>query len=172
MNVMELEEFKSTVLPLRDKLFRIAFCVTRSREEAEDVVQDVMLKVWDNSGGFEGVKSMEAYCCMMTRNMSLGRLALKGNHTEELNGEQVSVGAVELPSERVEKEESLRMLRKLIARLPEAQRMVVQLRDVEGMSYQEIARTLEVSEEWVKVNLFRARREIKGLYLKIENYGL
>lgn len=169
---MELEKFKLTVLPLRDKLFRIAFCVTRSREEAEDVVQDVMLKVWDKPGDWKEVENIEAYCCIMARNMSLGRLALKGNHTEELNGEQVASGEVELPNERVEKTESLGMLRELIARLPESQRMVVQLRDVEGMSYQEIARTLEVSEEWVKVNLFRARREIKGLYLKIENYGL
>ena len=169
---MELEEFKSTVLPLRDKLFRIAFCITRSREEAEDVVQDVMLKVWDRSETWKEVDSTEAYCCRMARNISLGRLALKGNHTEELNGQQVSVGRADLPNERVEKEESLGMLRKLIARLPEAQRMVVQLRDVEGMSYQEIARVLEVSEEWVKVNLFRARKEIKGLFLKIENYGL
>lgn len=169
---MELEEFKSTVLPLRDKLFRIAFCITRSREEAEDVVQDVMLKVWDRPGNWKEVDSAEAYCCRMARNISLGRLALKGNHTEELNGQQVSVGRADLPNERVEKEESLGMLRKLIARLPEAQRMVVQLRDVEGMSYQEIARVLEVSEEWVKVNLFRARKEIKGLFLKIENYGL
>ncbi|MBD9180186.1 MAG: sigma-70 family RNA polymerase sigma factor [Odoribacter splanchnicus] len=169
---MELEEFKSTVLPLRDKLFRIAFCITRSREEAEDVVQDVMLKVWDRPETWKEVDSTEAYCCRMARNISLGRLALKGNHTEELNGQQVSVGRADLPNERVEKEESLGMLRKLIARLPEAQRMVVQLRDVEGMSYQEIARVLEVSEEWVKVNLFRARKEIKGLFLKIENYGL
>lgn len=169
---MELEEFKSTVLPLRDKLFRIAFCITRSREEAEDVVQDVMLKVWDRPEGWKEVDSTEAYCCRMARNLSLGRLALKGNHTEELNGQQVSVGGADLPNERVEKEESLGMLRKLIARLPEAQRTVVQLRDVEGMSYQEIARVLEVSEEWVKVNLFRARKEIKGLFLKIENYGL
>lgn len=169
---MELEEFKSTILPLRDKLFRIAFCVTRNKEEAEDVVQDVMLKVWNESGGWKEVKSMEAYCCMMARNISLGRLALKGNHTEELDGERITAGGVELPHERVEKEESLGMLRKLIARLPEAQRIVVQLRDVEGMSYQEVARTLEVSEEWVKVNLFRARKEIKGLFLKIENYGL
>ena len=169
---MALEEFKSTVLPLRDKLFRIAFCITRSREEAEDVVQDVMLKVWDRPETWKEVDSTEAYCCRMARNISLGRLALKGNHTEELNGQQVSVGRADLPNERVEKEESLGMLRKLIARLPEAQRMVVQLRDVEGMSYQEIARVLEVSEEWVKVNLFRARKEIKGLFLKIENYGL
>ena len=169
---MELEEFKSMVLPLRDKLFRIAFCITRSREEAEDVVQDVMLKVWDRPETWKEVDSTEAYCCRMARNISLGRLALKGNHTEELNGQQVSVGRADLPNERVEKEESLGMLRKLIARLPEAQRMVVQLRDVEGMSYQEIARVLEVSEEWVKVNLFRARKEIKGLFLKIENYGL
>lgn len=169
---MELEEFKSTVLPLRDKLFRIAFCITRSREEAEDVVQDVMLKVWDRPETWKEVDSTEAYCYRMARNISLGRLALKGNHTEELNGQQVSVGRADLPNERVEKEESLGMLRKLIARLPEAQRMVVQLRDVEGMSYQEIARVLEVSEEWVKVNLFRARKEIKGLFLKIENYGL
>ena len=157
---------------MRDKLFRIAFCITRSREEAEDVVQDVMLKVWDRPETWKEVDSTEAYCCRMARNISLGRLALKGNHTEELNGQQVSVGRADLPNERVEKEESLGMLRKLIARLPEAQRMVVQLRDVEGMSYQEIARVLEVSEEWVKVNLFRARKEIKGLFLKIENYGL
>lgn len=169
---MELEEFKSTVLPLRDKLFRIAFCITRSREEAEDVVQDVMLKVWGRPDCWKEVESVGAYCCMMARNMALGRLALKGNHTEELDGERIAVGGVEWPHERVEKEESLGMLRKLIAHLPEAQRMVVQLRDVEGMSYQEIARMLEASEEWVKVNLFRARKEIKSLFLRIENYGL
>lgn len=169
---MELNEFKSTVLPLRDKLFRIALCITRSKEEAEDVVQDVMLKVWNKQDDWNEVGSVEAYCCRMTRNISLGRLALKGNQTEELNGERISMVGGELPNERIEKEESLGMLRKLIARLPEAQRTVVQLRDVEGMSYQEIARTLEVSEDWVKVNLFRARREIKSLFLKIENYGL
>lgn len=82
------------------------------------------------------------------------------------------MGGGELPNESVEREERLGMLDKLIARLPEPQRVVVQLRDVEGMSYREIARVLEVSEEWVKVNLFRARRVIKGLFLKIENYGL
>ena len=97
---MELEEFKSTVLPLRDKLFRIAFCITRSREEAEDVVQDVMLKVWDRPETWKEVDSTEAYCCRMARNISLGRLALKGNHTEELNGQQVSVGRADLPNER------------------------------------------------------------------------
>lgn len=169
---MELKEFKSTVLPLRDKLFRIAFCIIRNREEAEDVVQDIMLKVWDRPGDWKEVESVEAYCCCMARNMALGRLALKGNRTEELNGEQILMGGGELPNESVEREERLGMLDKLIARLPEPQRVVVQLRDVEGMSYREIARVLEVSEEWVKVNLFRARRVIKGLFLKIENYGL
>lgn len=160
------------VLPLRDKLFRIALGITRSREEAEDVVQDVMLKIWDRSSDREEVGSIEAYCCMMARNISLGRLALKGNQTEELDEERQFTENVEIPYEKIEKEENLSLLRNLIVGLPEKHRIVVQLRDVEGESYQEIARILQISEESVKVTLFRARQEIRKLFLKIENHGL
>lgn len=169
---MRLEEFKSEILPLRDKLFRIALGIIRSREEAEDVVQDVMLKVWDRPDGWKDVGSMEAYCCVMARNMSLGRLALRGNHTEELSGTHEKSGGDESLREQVEKEESLRVLHELIDRLPEHQRTIVRLRDVEGMSYEEISRILQVTEDKVKVTLFRARKEIKELFLRIENYGL
>jgi len=171
-SVMNLEEFKHTVLPLRDKLFRMALRITRSREEAEDVVQDVMLKVWSLGEKWEAVIHKEAFCCTMVRNLSLSRLELKINQGEDLQEQQDTESFAEIPVELLEREESRDILRRLIGSLPEKQRTVMELRDVEGMSYLEIARILLISEEQVKVNLFRARQKVKHLFLKIDSYGL
>lgn len=169
---MNLEEFKNTILPLRDKLFRIALRVTHSREEAEDIVQDVMLKVWGLREKWENVVNQEAFCCTMARNLALSRINLKVNQQGELKESLYAGAGKDWPLESVEKEESHRLLRNLIRRLPEKQRAVVELRDIEGMSYMEIARILLLTEEQVKITLFRARREIKELFLKIDGYGL
>lgn len=171
-SVMNLKEFEHTVLPLRDKLFRMALRITRSREEAEDIVQDVMLKVWDLGAKWDTVINREAFCCTMTKNLSLSRISLKCKQEEELHENLTARPDADLPAEVVEKEESRLLLRRLIGGLPEKQRMVMELRDIEGMSYLEIARILLITEEQVKVNLFRARQEVKKLFLKIDGYGL
>lgn len=169
---MEVEEFKKTILPLRDKLFRVGLRIVRSRSEAEDIVQDVMMKVWDMREEWEGVANKEAYCMTMARNLAFSRIELKENQNVGLDVNYEDRKAADSPAEVVEKEEHLRLLRKLINDLPEKQRSVMQLRDIEGMSYQEIEQILQITEEQVKVNLFRARREIKEWFLKIENYGI
>ena len=76
------------------------------------------------------------------------------------------------PDKLMERDERLGLLHRLIAELPEKQRTILQLRDVEGKSYKEIAEILQLTEEVVKVNLFRARQRIKLKYNEIDTYGL
>ena len=161
---MDKNEFISLVLPLKDRLFRVAWCILRSKEEAEDIVQDVMLKVWRDEKG--KVENLAAYCYTMARNLALNRLVLKDNRSKELEG------AYEQEVQEQPLENVMKLLYRMIDGLPGLQRDVVQLRDMEGLSYRDIAKTLQVTEEQVKVNLFRARKKIKTWILNMENYGL
>ena len=166
---MDKNEFISLVLPLKDRLFRVAWCILRSKEEAEDIVQDVMLKVWRDEKG--KVVNLAAYCYTMARNLALNRLVLKDNRSKELEG-AYEQEVQEQPLENIIRTEKMKLLYRMIDGLPGLQRDVVQLRDMEGLSYRDIAKTLQVTEEQVKVNLFRARKKIKTWILNMENYGL
>ena len=166
---MDKNEFISLVLPLKDRLFRVAWCILRSKEEAEDIVQDVMLKVWRDEKG--KVENLAAYSYTMARNLALNRLVLKDNRSKELEG-AYEQEVQEQPLENIIRTEKMKLLYRMIDGLPGLQRDVVQLRDMEGLSYRDIAKTLQVTEEQVKVNLFRARKKIKTWILNMENYGL
>lgn len=167
---MTQQDFILLILPLRDRLFRIAWHVTRNKEEAEDIVQDVMVRIW-NMDEVKRIENVEAYCYTMAKNLALNRLELKGNQQVELEEgkEQISEGG---PLRMLEQMERLNFLDQAIRQLASPQRDIIQLRDVEGMSYVDIAVTLELTEEQVKVYLFRARKRIREFYLKMENYGL
>ncbi|MCD7900302.1 MAG: sigma-70 family RNA polymerase sigma factor [Bacteroides sp.] len=165
---MKLNEFKKEVLPLRDKLFRIALRITCNEKESEDIVQDVMLKMWELREEWNSIDSKEAYCCMMSRNLALGRLKLKDNQTENIMDTiQHSLEEDILPSTHLEQQETKMMIRNLIRKLPDKERAVMELRDWEEMSYKEVALTLQITEAQVKINLFRARKRIKELFSKL-----
>lgn len=166
---MKLEEFEKEILPLRDKLFRIALRITCNREEAEDITQDVMLKMWQIRDEWNVIENKEAYCCMISRNLALGRMKLKENQTKNMEDPEVlTIQTGTIPSVALEQEERRSMLRNLIARLPEKERSVMQLRDLEEMSYKEVAQVLELTEAQVKINLFRARQKIKGILTRMK----
>lgn len=166
---MELKKFKEEILPLRDKLFRIALRITCNREEAEDIVQDIMLKMWQLRSEWHTIENKEAYCCTMSRNLALGRLALKDNQSENVEEARLSALAEEnSPTGELEEAEIRGLLRNCIARLPANEKSVMELRDLEGMSYKEVASTLQVTEAQVKINLFRARKKIKEMFSKID----
>ncbi len=168
---MTEEKFISLILPLRDRLFRIAWHIMRNREEAEDIVQDVMLRIWNKSEEVLQIECMEAYCYTMAKNLALNRIELKVNQQVDLENKQ-ELWREEGPLLQLEENERVSLLLQLMEQLPEPQRDIIQLRDVEGMSYSEIALTLRLTEEQVKVYLFRARKKIKELYLTLDSYGL
>ncbi|NDV66592.1 RNA polymerase sigma factor [Bacteroides sp. 224] len=165
---MKLKEFKRDILPLRDKLFRIALRITCNQEEAEDIVQDVMLKMWQIRDEWDTIESKDAYCCIMSRNFAFGRLKLKDNQTEQIDVGLLQIKEESIPSTFLEQQEESLVLKHLIGQLPGKEKAIVELREFEEMSYKEIAQTLELTESQVKINLFRARQKIKELFMKFD----
>lgn len=166
-------DFRHDLLPLKDKIFRLAQRITLSRTEAEDITQETLVRVWGKRGELQEVESVEAYCLTVCRNLSIDRSAKKENRNLSL--EEAACDPADgsrTADERMAHDERLMWVNRLFNRLPEKQRAVMQLRDIEGHSYREIAAILGLSEEQVKVNLFRARQWIRKEYEKIETYGL
>jgi RNA polymerase sigma-70 factor (ECF subfamily) len=155
--------FQHDILPLKNELYRLALRITLSREEAEDVVQETMIKVWNNRERWNDIDSIEAYCLTICRNLALDALRKKENLHESIDEKMMQSPnfATHNLQDRIIQQERVQIVRKLVDALPEKQRSCMQLRDFEGKSYKEIATILNISEEQVKVNIFRARQAIK-----------
>ena len=169
---MQELSFREDILPLKDKLFRLALRITLNRAEAEDIVQDALIKVWSKREEWKEWESIEAYCLIVTKNLSIDRLQKKDNQTEALSAENDKATHDKNPHEELIGNEQMFLIHRLMNQLPEKQRTIMHLRDIEGKNYKEIAALLDISEEQVKVNLFRARQKIKQWYLEIDKYGL
>ena len=171
---MKKISFRNDVLPLKNELFRLALRITLNRAEAEDVVQETMIKVWNRRDHWDEIESIEAFCLTICRNISLDKVKKAENQNQSLNNEHDAPDRsyASNPEEQAEQRDKILLIRRLINTLPEKQRSVMQLRDFEGKSYKEIAEILAISEEQVKVNIFRARQTIKQKFLETENYGL
>ena len=166
--------FQNDVLPLKNKLFRLALRITLNREEAEDVVQDTLIKVWNARDRWLELDSIEAYSLTIARNLSLDRIKKMENQNDSLE-EQTTERLDETsstPSERMIQKDKLNIVRNIINELPEKQRSCLQLRDIEGKSYKEIADILSITEDQVKVNIFRARQTVKQRFQQFDRYGL
>ena len=170
---MQEISFRDDVLPLKDKLFRLAFRITLNKAEAEDVVQDTLIRVWSKRNEWADIESVEAYCMTVARNLSIDRSEKLETKNMAFTPEMAeSIGGGGEPDAQLVGKEKLELLDRLINGLPEKQRLILQLREMEGESYKKIAALLGITEEQVKVNLFRARQKIKQNYLKIDGYGL
>lgn len=159
---------------MKDILYRLALRITLSREEAEDIVQDTLIKVWNRRDSWDAIESMEAFALTICRNLALDRMRLHDNRNASLDDESQGErpDSASNPLERTVQREKVAIVKSLVDNLPEKQRSCMQLRDFEGKSYKEIARVLGITEDQVKVNIFRARQTIKQQFLEYDNYGL
>jgi RNA polymerase sigma-70 factor (ECF subfamily) len=170
---MNLETFQNMVFPVKNKLYRFAFRLLGNNEEAKDIVQEVMIKVWSGRDQLDQVQNMEAWCMRITKNLSLDRLRQQQRRpTDSLEkGMHLSHHSL-TPAEAAEMGERMKRINQLMAELPDKQRQVMHLRDIEGYSYNEICEILEIDMSQVKVNLFRARNSIREKLQKMDAYGL
>lgn len=159
-------------MPLKGKLFRLALRITLDRAEAEDVVQETLIRVWNKRAEWPQFDSMEAYCLTVARNLAIDRSEKKEAQTLPLTDDVERMPDASGPHEQLVSRERLELIHRLMDELPAKQRLVMQLRDIEGLSYKEIATSLEIPEEQVKVNLFRARQKVKQRFMEIDDYGL
>lgn len=166
-------DFRHDLLPLKDRIYRTGLRITLNAQEAEDLTQDTLLRVWSKRHELQQVDSLEAYCLTVCRNLALDRMAKREN--ENLSLESVQADAPDsalTPQEQMEHDERLQRIHRLFNQLPEKMRTALQLRDIEGMSYQQAAQAMNLTEEAFKVTLHRARKALRNHYEKLENYGL
>jgi RNA polymerase sigma-70 factor (ECF subfamily) len=167
---MKTISFQSDILPLKNELFRMALRITQNREEAEDVVQETMIKVWNRREQWSQLESIEAFCLTICRNLALDKMRRMDNQAQSLDDDidplDQSHGAN--PEQVAIQNDRTQMVRQIIDELPERLRTCMQLRDIEGKSYRDIAAILDITEQQVKVNIFRARQAVRERYLKIE----
>ena len=171
---MSLEIFKKQVLPTKDKLYRFAFRMLRDEDEAKDVVQEVMIKVWNKREHINTWQNIEAWCMQITKNQVLDKVKSKRYKlTDQMDeGFDLSDESLGAPDKITETKDTMKSISRIINTLPEKQKQVIQLRDIEGFSYKEIGQIMSVDLSQVKVNLFRARKSVKENLININAYGL
>jgi RNA polymerase sigma-70 factor (ECF subfamily) len=168
---MQQTEFLNVVLPFKDKLYRLAKRLLVSKEEAEDATQEILMKLWSKNSMMEGYNNVEAYAMMMTKNFCLDRLKSKQAGNLKLVHSNYKDENVSLQNQ-VEVSDSLGWIEKIMEELPEQQKMVLQLRDVEEYEFEEIAKLLDMSATAVRVTLSRARKTVREKLVKKHNYGI
>ncbi len=159
--------FTNDVYPLKDKLFRLALRICLNRQEAEDIVQDTLVKVWDTRDGWRDIHNIESFSMRVCRNLALDRVEKKERRNISLDESVHDLADTsQAQDSRLIRQQQYDSVSRIIGSLPEKQRVAVQLRDIEGKSYQEIADIMDITVADVKVNIFRARQTIKDRFLK------
>ena len=170
---MNKVSFRNDILPMKDTLYRLALRITCNNAEAEDIVQDTLIKVWNRREHWDEIESMEAFWMTICRNLSLDRIRKIGNPNDSLDDRhQEKTSAQSNPYEDMNQKDRIQLVRKIVDQLPEKQRTCIQLRDFEGKTYKEIAEVMQISEDQVKINIFRGRQTIKQRFKEIDDYGL
>ena len=168
---MNQNDFVLLINTFKDKVFRLAKRLLISTEEAEDAVQEVMVKLWYKNESLGNYNNIEAVAMTMTKNYCLDQLKSKraGNiqitHTNYTNRE---AGLDKI----VEDNDSLNWVEKSINQLPEQQRLILQLRDIEQYDFEEIAKIMSMNETAIRVALSRARKTIREFMIKTHQHGI
>jgi RNA polymerase sigma-70 factor (ECF subfamily) len=164
---MQIEQFKTDIIPLRQKLFLSALKYLQNEEDAEDAVQETLLRLWKIRDQLDDVSSPGAFAMQTLKNICIDRLRTAKEHTE-INDFHTGANS-DTPYSVMERKDTVDMVRKIIENLPELQRIVIQMRDVDGYELQEIADITGTQIGAVTVNLSRARKRVRETLIRIMN---
>lgn len=168
---MTQKEFLLQVMPFKNKVYRLAKRLLISSDEAEDATQELFVKLWNKREDIAGLKSIEAYAMTMTKNYCFDRLKSKQASNLKLVHTNYVSKDISL-DKKVEIDNSVQIVKRLMNQLPEQQRLIIQLRDIEEYEFDEICEILEMNQTAVRVALSRARKTIREQLLKTHAYGL
>jgi len=168
---MNQTEFMQLVAPFKDKVFRLAKRLLISTEEAEDATQEVLVKLWNKNRSLDSYNSVEAFAMTMTKNYCLDQLKSKRAGNLKIVHDNYTDKEPSL-EKKVEDSDSLDWVEKIINQLPEQQRILIQMRDIEQYEFAEIAKITDMNETAIRVALSRARKTIRESMSKTHSYGI
>ncbi len=168
---MTAQEFNEKVVPLNKQLYRYAFRYLENQDDSKDAVQEVFVKLWNMRADLQGVSCIEAFAVRIMRNYCLDRIKMKKTVRLDLSDFFKNRSTDDLqPDKSLEINDSVRLVKKIIGEMPEPQRSVISLRDIEGYSNEEIAEALRIADGTVRVILSRGRNKIREILAKQYGY--
>jgi RNA polymerase sigma factor (sigma-70 family) len=168
---MTQADFVNIVMPFKDKVFRLAKRLLVSKEEAEDATQEILMKLWKNQAKIEDYNNVEAFSMTMTKNFCLDRLKSKQAQNLKIVHSNYQDNNTSL-QKQIEANDSVDWVSKIIETLPEQQKIILQLRDIEQYEFEEIAEMLEMNQTAIRVALSRARKSIREKLTSTHKYGI
>jgi len=166
------KKFLDQIQGIRDRVFRVAKRILISKEEAEDATQEVILKLWNmEESKRKSFNNLEAYTITMAKNHCLDRIKSKQAQVLSLNEQFQSQPSPSL-QKQIEVSNEMEWVVKLIDQLPERERMILQLREIEQYEFDQIASLMEIPEGTVRVYLSRIRKKIKKQFIEIQSHGI
>jgi RNA polymerase sigma-70 factor, ECF subfamily len=162
---MNAEKFKAEVLPLREKLFHIARKMLEEEQDAEDAVQEVLLKLWSMRDGLDRYDSIAAYTTTMIKNHCIDRIRIRGKEGS-IDEELYRQAGPDNPYLQMERKSTEELIRSIIDRLPPLQQAIIRMRDIEEYEWDEIAEITGAQPEAIRVNLSRARKKVREEYIR------
>ncbi len=153
---MNAQQFQHHILCHSDKLYRLAKSILKDESQSQDAYQDLMLKLWKKRKQLKLIDNWQAFSLTAMRNLCLDLL-----RKQPKNGELPANAITETPDphEQTERSDMLTYISRLIDTLPEMQRTIIRMKDVEEMEIKEIAEIMSMTENAVTVNLSRARKK-------------
>ncbi len=164
-------EFVNTVKRLEDKMFRLAKMMLISTDEAADAVQEVFTKLWVKKDQLNRISNQDAYFMRAVRNYCLDRIKSKQAKESRLDSVAFMMQTQSV-EHKYDTKEAVGMVEQMLWQLPEKQRLIIQLRDVEGYEFKEIAEILNMNENAIRTALSRARKTLKNALIKQYEYGI
>ena len=168
---MNQQEFINIITPFKDRVFRLAKRLLVSNEEAEDATQEVLVRLWNNKSRLSSYSSVEALAMTITKNYCLDQLKSKRATEMRIVHSNYTDRQPEL-QKQAEDRDAWEWAEKIMNKLPEQQRMILQMRDVEQYEFEEIARIMDMNETAVRVALSRAMKTLRDELTKTHNYGI
>jgi len=165
---MEQLQFTGMALPLRKQLLLYSRSFLQTPEDAEDIVQEVMMKLWCMRKELDGYDSVPALAVQITKNLCLNRIKVLQRKSESLD-HFTFVSDTPAPDVRLEQKDDVSHVMRIIDRLPELQQHILRMKHVDGFEIEEIAAVTGSKPEAVRMNLSRARKKVKEQFLKIQN---
>lgn len=164
---MEKQRFIKDILPIREKLIIHARRILKSEEEAEDVVQEVYLKLWSIRDRLSQYNNLEALSVTVTKNLCFNKLRANREVLTSVDNSAIMYES-HTPHARLAEKDDVEQVMKIIGQLPNLQQAIIKMKHIEGMEINEIAELTGSNPEAIRTNLSRARKRVKEAFIKIQ----
>ncbi|MDQ7918541.1 sigma-70 family RNA polymerase sigma factor [Mesonia sp. MT50] len=169
---MNQKLFLEFVNPIKDKIYRLSLRLLVSKDAAEDATQEVMIRLWNMKDKLEDYRSPQALAMTITKNYCFDQLKAKKNNNLRIIHSNYEDGNKTSLQKEIEAKDELLKVKEIIKNLTEQEQMLIQLRDIEQLEYEEMVEITQMNPTAIRVALSRARKKIRKEILKKHNYGI